>query len=90
MQQLKLTKEAVEEFAGSYHKLLIEVLALNIELSNDEIVESLKNLFHGLIAISDDPLNEMRNDPEFQQKSLEFFNSLELDTTNEDSEAAGI
>jgi hypothetical protein len=32
----------------------------------------------------------MRNDPEFQQKSVAFLNALQIGASNEDSEATSV
>jgi hypothetical protein len=90
MQRLKVTNETVQEFALSCHKLLTELLALNMELSNEEILESFEGLTKDLTSVANDALNAMRNDPEFQQESVAFLNALQLGASNEDSEAAGV
>jgi hypothetical protein len=90
MKQLNLTSSGVEDFAGAFEKLLIELLALNMEASNEEIVGSAVKLMAGFEGISHEPLTEMRNNPDFQNYARLFRASLEEKDTDEDSEAAGV
>jgi hypothetical protein len=90
MSQLNLTSSGVEAFAEAFEKLLMELLALNLDASNEEIVESATKLLAGFEGISLEPLTEMRNDPEFQNYARLFRASLEEKDTDEDSEAAGV
>lgn len=90
MQKLKVTNETVHEFTLSCHKLVTELLALNMELTNEEILESFTGLSQELASVADFALNSMRNDPEFQQESVAFLNALQLGASNEDSEATGV
>jgi len=90
MQRLRVTNETMQEFALSCHKLLTELLALNMELSNEEILESFEGLTKDLTSMANDALNAMRNHPEFQQESVAFLNALQIGASNEDSEAAGV
>ena len=90
MQRLRVTNETMQEYALSCHKLLTELLALNMELSNEEILESFTGLTQDLISVADEALNKMREDPEFQQESVAFLNALQIGASNEDSEAAGV
>lgn len=91
MKQLNLTTAGVEAFADSFEKLIVELLALNIESSNEEIIESVKNLIDQLLDSSIYPhLTELRNNPEFQNYARLFRASLEEKDTDEDSEAASV
>ena len=91
MSQLNLTSSGVEAFSGAFENLLIEILALNLDVSNDEIIESTRNLTNQLSDASIYPhLTEMRNDPDFQNYARLFRASLEEKDTDEDSEAAGL
>lgn len=90
MQKLKVTNETVKEFTLAAERLLTELLALNMELSNEEIVESFDGLSQDLSSQSGKALDLMRNDPEFQQESIAFLNALQIGASNEDSEAASV
>jgi len=90
MQRLKVTNETVQEFALSCHKLLTELLALNMELTNEEIIESFVGLSQELSSHSNEAFNKMREDPEFQQEAVAFSNSIEETPIDEDSEATGV
>jgi hypothetical protein len=90
MSQLNLTSGGVETFAGAFENLLIELLALNIEVSNEEILESTTKLISELANISLDPLTKMRDDPEFQNYARLFQASIKEKATDEDSEAASV
>jgi hypothetical protein len=90
MQKLKVTNETVKEFTLAAERLLTELLALNMELSNEEIVESFNGLSQDLSSQSSKALDLMRNDPEFQQESVAFLNALQIGASDEDSEAAGV
>ena len=90
MQKLKVTNETVKEFTLAAERLLTELLALNMELSNEEIVESFNGLSQDLSSQSSKALDLMRNDPEFQQESIAFLNALQMGASDEDSEAAGV
>lgn len=90
MQKLKVTNETVQEYALSCHKLLTELLALNMELSNAEILESFQGLTADLTSVADEALNKMREDPEFQQEAVAFLNAIKSAPSNEDSEAASV
>jgi hypothetical protein len=90
MQKLKVTNETVKEFTLAAERLLTELLALNMELSNEEIVESFDGLSQDLSSQSSKALDLMRNDPEFQQESIAFLNALQMGASDEDSEAAGV
>jgi hypothetical protein len=90
MSQLNLTSSGVEAFAEAFEKLLIELLALNLDASNEEIVASAVRLMAGFEGISHEPLTEMRNNPDFQNYARLFQASLEKKDTDEDSEAASV
>lgn len=90
MQKLKVTNETIQEFALSCHKMLTELLALNMELSNEEILESFTGLTQELTSVADDALNAMRNDPEFQQEAVAFLNAIKTAPSSEDSEATDL
>jgi hypothetical protein len=90
MSLLNLTSNGVEAFAEAFEKLLMELLALNMDASNEEIVGSAVKLIAGFEGISLEPLTEMRNDPEFQNYARLFRASLEEKDTDEDSEAASV
>lgn len=90
MQKLKVTNETVKEFTLAAERLLTELLALNMELSNEEIVESFDGLSQDLSSQSGKALDLMRNDPEFQQESIAFLNALQIGASNEDSEATSV
>ena len=90
MSLLNLTSNGVEAFADAFEKLVMELLALNTEASNEEIIESAAKLLGGLADISPEPLNEMRNDPDFQKYAELFRSSLKTNSTDEDSEAADV
>ena len=90
MQKLKVTNETVKEFTLAAERLLTELLALNMELSNEEIVESFDGLSQDLSSQSSKALDLMRNDPEFQQESIAFLNALQMGASDEDSEAASV
>jgi hypothetical protein len=90
MQKLKVTNETVKEFTLAAERLLTELLALNMELSNEEIVESFNGLSQDLSSQSSKALDLMRNDPEFQQESIAFLNALQMGASDEDSEAASV
>lgn len=90
MQKLKVTNETVKEFTLAAERLLTELLALNMELSNEEIVESFNGLSQDLSSQSSKALDLMRNDPEFQQESTAFLNALQMGVSDEDSEAASV
>lgn len=84
MQKLKVTNETIQEYALACQKLLTELLALNMELSNEEILASLTGLTQDLVSQSNDALDKMREDPEFQQEAIAFTNALF--SSSEDSE----
>jgi hypothetical protein len=88
MQKLKVTSETIQEYSLGCQKLLTELLALNMELSNEEIIESFKGLNNDLLSVANDALDKMRADPEFQQEAVAFTNALF--SSDEDSEAAGV
>lgn len=90
MQKLKVTNETVKEFTLAAERLLTELLALNMELSNEEIVDSFNGLSQDLSSQSSKALDLMRNDPEFQQESIAFLNALQMGASDEDSEAASV
>ena len=91
MKQLNLTSGGIEAFAESFEKLIVELLALNIESSDEEIIESVKNLTDQLSDSSIYPhLTELRDNPDFQNYARLFRASLEEKDTDEDSEAAGV
>lgn len=90
MQKLRVTNETMQEFALSCHKLLTELLALNMDLTNEEILESFTGLTQELTSVANDALNAMRNDPEFQQEAVAFLNAIKTAPSSEDSEAAGV
>jgi len=90
MSQLNLTSSGVEAFAEAFEKLLMELLALNMDASNEEIVGSAVKLIAGFEGISLEAITEMRNDPEFQNYARLFRASLEEKDTDENSEAAGV
>lgn len=90
MSQLNLTSGGVEAFAGAFENLLIELLALNLDVSNEEIIESTTKLISELSEVSLEPLTKMRSDPDFQNYARLFRASLEEKDTDEDSEAAGV
>ena len=90
MQKLKVTNETIQEFALSCHKMLTELLALNMELSNEEILESFTGLTQELTSVADDALNAMRNDPEFQQEAVAFLNAIKTAPSSEDSQATDL
>jgi hypothetical protein len=90
MQKLKVTNETVQEYTLSCHKLLTEVLALNMELSNEEIIESFTGLTQELTSAANEAFDKMREDPEFQQEAVAFLNALQMGASNEDSEAASV
>jgi hypothetical protein len=90
MQKLKVTNETVKEFTLAAERLLTELLALNMELSNEEIVESFNGLSQDLSSQSSKALDLMRNDPEFQQESIAFLNALQMGASDENSEAASV
>lgn len=91
MKQLNLTSGGVEAFAESFEKLIVELLALNIESSNEEIIESVRNLTDQLSDSAIYPhLTELRDNPDFQNYARLFRASLEEKDTDEDSEAAGV
>lgn len=90
MQKLKVTNETIQEFALSCHKMLTELLALNMELSNEEILESFTGLTQELTSVANDALNAMRNDPEFQQEAVAFLNAIKTAPSSEDSEATDL
>lgn len=91
MKQLNLTSGGIEAFAESFERLIVELLALNIESSNEEIIESVRNLTDQLSDSSIYPhLTELRDNPDFQNYARLFRASLEQKDTDEDSEAAGV
>lgn len=91
MKQLNLTSGGIQAFAESFEKLIVELLALNIESSNEEIIESVRNLTDQLSDSAIYPhLTELRDNPEFQNYARLFRASLEEKDTDEDSEAAGV
>lgn len=90
MQKLKVTNETIQEFALSCHKMLTELLALNMELSNEEILESFTGLTQELTSVANDALNAMRDDPEFQQEAVAFLNAIKTAPSSEDSEATDL
>lgn len=90
MQKLRVTNETMQEFALSCHKLLTELLALNMELTNDEILESFTGLTQELTSVANDALDKMREDPEFQQEAVAFLNAIKTAPSSEDSEATDL
>ena len=90
MQKLKVTNQTVHDFTTSCHTLLTELLALNMELTNEEIIESFTGLTQELASRSNEAFDKMREDPEFQQESVAFSNAIEEIPLDEDSEAASI
>jgi hypothetical protein len=90
MQKLKVTNETIQEYAQACHKVLTELLALNMELTNEEIIESFDGLSKELNSLANEAFDKMREDPEFQQESVAFLNALQLGASNEDSEAASV
>lgn len=90
MQRLKVTNETIQEYAQACHKVLTELLALNMELTNEEILESFDGLSKELNSLANEAFDKMREDPEFQQESLAFLNAIEIAHSDEDSEAAGV
>jgi hypothetical protein len=90
MQKLKVTNETVQEYALSCHKLLTELLALNMELTNEEILESFTGLTQELSSVANEALDKMREDPEFQQEAVAFLNAIKTAPSSEDSEATGV
>lgn len=91
MKQLNLTSSGVEAFAESFEKFIIELLALNTESSNEDIVESVRNLTAQLLDPAIYPhLTELRSNPEFENYARLFRASLEEKEADEDSEAASV
>jgi len=90
MNQLNLTNGGVEAFAEACEKILLELLALNTEASNEEIIESVTKLWGTLAEASLDSLTEIRAKEEFQNYARLFRASLEEKDTDEDSEAASV
>ena len=80
----------MQEFALSCHKLLTELLALNMELTNEEILESFTGLTQELTSVANDALNAMREDPEFQQEAVAYLNAIKTAPSSEDSEATDL
>jgi hypothetical protein len=90
MQKLRVTNETMQEFALSCHKLLTELLALNMDLTNEEILESFTGLTQELTSVANDALNAMREDPEFQQEAVAYLNAIKTAPSSEDSEATDL
>ena len=90
MSQLNLTINGVEAFSEAFKILIMELLALNTEASSEEIIESAARLFDGLSESSIESFTAIRNDANFQKYAEVFRSSLKTNSTDEDSEAAGV
>jgi len=90
MQKLKVTNETIQEYAHACHKVLTELLALNMDLTNEEIIESFDGMSKELNSLANEAFDKMREDPEFQQEAEAFLNAIKTAPSSEDSEAASV
>ena len=93
MEKMRCTDETTDNFLQAAQVLLTELLALNLERSNEEIIETYKGFSNDIATMSESVLDKLREDQDFISNSNEFIQALteiQPEEENEDSEAASV
>jgi hypothetical protein len=93
MEKMRLTDGTAENFLQAAQIFITEILALNLERSNEEIIETYKGFSGDLATMSESVLDSLRADQDFVKNAEEFRKEVEkmpMEDYNEDSEAASV
>jgi hypothetical protein len=93
MEKMRLTNETADNFLQAAQVLVTELLALNLERTNEDIIETYRGFSGDLATMSESVLNSLRADLDFVKNSEEFRKEIEkmpIEDYNEDSEAASV
>jgi hypothetical protein len=93
MEKMRLTNETADNFLQAAQVLVTELLALNLERTNEDIIETYRGFSGDLATMSESVLNSLRADLDFVKNSEEFRKEIEkmpIEDYNEDSEAVSV
>ena len=93
MEKMRCTDQTAQNFLEAAQLLVTEILALNLERSNEEIIETYKGFSNDIALMSESVLDNMRADKDFVKNAEEFRVAIELtqpEEGDEDSEAASV
>lgn len=93
MEKMRLTDGTAENFLQAAQIFITEILALNLERTNEDIIETYKGFSNDIATMSESVLDGLRADQEFVKYSGEFLKEVEkmpIEDYNEDSEAASV
>jgi hypothetical protein len=93
MEKMRLTDGTAENFLQAAQIFITEILALNLERSNEEIIQTYRGFSGDIATMSESVLDNLRADLDFVKNAEEFRKEVEkmpMEDYNEDSEAAGV
>jgi len=93
MEKMRLTDGTAENFLQAAQLFITEILALNLERSNEEIIQTYRGFSGDIATLSESMLDDMRADKDFVKNAEEFRKEVEkmpIEDYNEDSEAASV
>ena len=93
MEKMRLTDGTAENFLQAAQLFITEILALNLERSNEEIIQTYRGFSGDIATLSESMLDDMRADKGFVKNAEEFRKEVEkmpMEDYNEDSEAASV
>lgn len=93
MEKMRITDETANAFYLAAQTLVTEILALNLERTNEEIIDTYKGFSNDIAEMAIPVLDKLREDQEFISNSNEFMNAIteiQPEEENEDSEAVGV
>lgn len=93
MEKMRLTDGTAENFLQAAQIFITEILALNLERTNEEIIETYKGFSGDIATMSESVLDNLRADLDFVKNAEEFRKEVEkmpIEDYNEDSEAASV
>jgi hypothetical protein len=93
MEKMRLTDGTAEDFLQAAQVFITEILALNLERSNEEIIQTYRGFSGDIATMSESVLDNLRADLDFVKNAEEFRKEVEkmpIEDYNEDSEAASV
>jgi hypothetical protein len=93
MENMRLTDGTAEDFLQAAQLFITEILALNLERSNEEIIQTYRGFSGDIATMSESVLDSLRADQDFVKNAEEFRKEVEkmpIEDYNEDSEAASV
>lgn len=93
MEKMRLTDGTAEDFLQAAQLFITEILALNLERSNEEIIQTYRGFSGDIATLAESIFNDMRADKDFVKNAEEFRKEVEkmpIEDYNEDSEAVSV